>query len=188
LNHATHLRTTLVVPLLVALMEVNGVAAETVDEYQAKAAILYNFAKFVQWPPQAFHNSTHPITICIFGRTRIERELADAARGKDIGSRPVVVSAISKVPEACNCQMLFISSSEQKRIKSILQELRTMSVLTVGETDGFTDAGGIANLEFTRDRIQMSINVEAAAAARLQISSKLLRLARIVKAGPQNSP
>jgi hypothetical protein len=63
-----------------------------------------------------------------------------------------------------------------------------MSVLTVGETDGFTDAGGIANLEFTKDRIQMSINVEAAAAARLQISSKLLRLARIVKAGPQNSP
>ena len=155
-------------------------SGQPVDEYQAKAAFLYSVAKFVDWP-QFANGGTQPVRICVLGRSRLQHELEETVRDKKINDRSLTVSGISRTKDACNCELVFVSSAEQKRLKPTLLELKQMNVLTVGESQGFSEAGGMVTLEFTNDRIRLAVNQDSAAAANLMISSKLLRLARIVK-------
>lgn len=156
-------------------------ARQPIDEYALKAAFLYNFAKFVAWPAGSFRNSTDPLRVCVLGENRFGRGLEDALRGKDVGGRPLIASQVATAREGCGCQMLFISSSEKKRLGTILEELRGSSVLTVGETEGFAERGGIMNLKVADGRIRLEVNITAADQSGLRISAKLLSLARTVR-------
>jgi len=159
--------------------------SQTIDEYQVKAAFIYNFAKFVEWPPQTFKTDKDPIRICVLGHDPFGHALADAVNGKSVLGRAFVIAGLADASHAADCQVLFVSSSERKHLRSILGELRTMGVLTVGETEGFATQGGVVNFKLSDGRVRLEINVDAAGQARLRISSKVLSLAAIVKGGIQ---
>lgn len=147
------------------------------SEYQIKAAFLFNFAKFVEWPPQAFPEATSPLVIGILGDNPFHDDLARTIRNKTIDDHPLLIREFQSPVQATNCHLLFISTSEKKRLPEILQTLRGASVLTVGETDGFTESGGMINFVLKGTKIRFQINKNAATSAGLKISSKLLNLA-----------
>ena len=146
-------------------------------EYQIKAAFLYNFAKFVEWPSAAFDDPAAPIVIGILGDNPFHDDLANTIRGKKIDEHPLAVKELHSLSETTNCHILFISTSEKKRLPEILAGLKGTSVLTVGEMDRFTETGGMINFVLEKTKIRFQINSDAANTGRLKISSKLLNLA-----------
>jgi hypothetical protein len=157
-----------------------GAQGPAFDEYQVKAAFLYNFAKFVEWPPGTFANSKDPIAICIVGQNPFGSTLEYMVQGKKIGDRAFAVRRLADTQQASKCQILFIGAAESKRIRVLLEAVKGAS-LTVGETDDFTAAGGIIGMKLEGTRVRLQIALETAESTRLRISSKLLGLAEIVK-------
>ena len=171
--------------LLFGVLFVLSASAQTIDEYQVKAAFLYNFAKFVEWPALTFKTDKDPLRICVLGQNPFGNALVETVGGKTVVGRPFSVSDISDVSQGANCQILFIGSSERKSLRAIFAELRTMGVLTVGETEEFATQGGIVNFRLEDGRVRLEINIEAAGQAKLRISSKVLNLAQIVNTRAQ---
>jgi hypothetical protein len=155
-------------------------STETPLEYQVKAAFLFNFAKFVEWPAQSFKGPQDPISICILGKNPFGDALAGAVHGKTVDGRALAIRQVDDAKEACDCNILFVRSSERKRSRPVLDAIAGRGVLTVGETDTFTSDGGIINFKIDGARIRFQINIGAAERERLRISSKLLGLAEIV--------
>lgn len=147
------------------------------SEYQIKAAFLYNFAKFVEWPAKAFAEPTSPLVIGVLGKNVFDGDLDRAIHGKTINGHPLEFKEFHSVADATNCQILFISSSEKNHFQKILDGLHGVSVLTVSETDHFIEDGGMINLVIVEKKVRFQINNEAAKQAGLTISSKLLTLA-----------
>lgn len=171
--------TSILVLSLVWLLAFGGVTAQdsTPTEYQIKAAFLFNFAKFVEWPEAAFAEAKSPIVIGILGENPFRDDLEQTIRNKTVNDRPLVAKEFHSSGEATNCHILFISASEKARLPEILESLRNTTVLTVSETDGFTEAGGMINFFLEGKKNRFQINDTAAKNARLKISSKLLSLA-----------
>lgn len=151
------------------------------SEYQIKAAFLYNFAKFVEWPPEKSGGAGGPITICIVGENPFGNILDELTTGKTINGRPVLISRLKPGQDLKGCQIAFISSAERNQFKSIFQNANRADVLTVGETDGFAALGGVIDFIREEGKVHFEVNVDAAQRTNLKISSKLLSLARIVK-------
>jgi hypothetical protein len=147
------------------------------SEYQVKAAFLFNFAKFVEWPPGSFAGAKSPMVIGILGDNPFGGDLEQTIQNKTINNRLIVVKPAHSLAEATNCQVLFISASEKQRLPEIFGGLRGTSVLTVSETDGFTGAGGMINFVWEGKKVRFEINNDAAKKANLKINSKLLGLA-----------
>jgi hypothetical protein len=156
--------------------------AQAPSEYQVKAAFLYNFAKFVEWPPDLFNNPRGPLVLCVAGKDPFGDFLEGIVQGKTANGHPLTIRRLQREGEARSCQILFISSSERNRVRPVLQSLNGASVLTVGETDGFAQQGGVINFTLEDNHVHFEINVDAAERAGLKISSKLLSLAKIVRA------
>jgi len=152
-----------------------------VEEYQLKAAVVYNFAKFVEWPPQSFTSASDPIAVCILGQNPFGRWLTETLAGRTVGGRPFVIRRASEPQEVGHCQILFVCSSERKRFRVILADVKADGVLTVGDTPGFAALGGVVNLRLDGETVRMEVNLESAKQKKLQISAKLLSLAQIVK-------
>jgi hypothetical protein len=148
------------------------------DEYQVKAAFLYNFVKFIDWPAEALANNT-AITLCIIGRDPFEGNLA-LIQGKPVKGKTLDIRNIKSVREAGGCRLLFISSSEKNYIAQILRDIRDHSIITIGDYEGFAQQGVIINFYIDQEKVRFEINVDAARRTGMQISSKLLKLARIV--------
>ena len=167
--------------ILFSLLLVFGFKAQAQDaaptEYQIKAAFLYNFAKFVEWPPEAFATPTSPIVIGVLGDNVFGNNLQQTINNKVLNNRPLQFKEFHSVIEATNCHILFISTSEKARFQKIMEGLRGSSVLTVSETPEFIGAGGMINFMLEANKIRFQINDEAAKKAGLKISSKLLSLA-----------
>lgn len=170
----------LTIVLLLAQASSLSASAQTVSEYQVKAAYVYHFAKFVQWPERNFATAASPILLCVLKDTSFETELKTIANGKNIAGHPVSVIAVQTAEESRSCHELFINSSHSRQNRTILEALRGSSVLTVGETDGFVEAGGIINFVLRDDHIQFDVNHKAADAAGLHISARLLSVAKTV--------
>ncbi len=150
------------------------------DEYQVKAAFLYNFAKFVEWPPGTFANSSDPIGICIVGQNPFGSTLEDMVKGKKIGNRTFVVWRLRDTQQANKCQILFIGAADSKRIRASLEALKSADILTVGETEDFVAAGGIIGFRLEGTRVHIQVALDTAEHTKLRISSHLLGLAEIV--------
>lgn len=174
-------------PLLISwiflggLLAVNSYAQAAMEEYQVKAAFLYNFAKFVEWPSQAFKTSTDPITVCVLGRNPFGSALEDAIRGKAIEGRTFQYRQVSDAESASGCQILFVGSAESKHLHSLFGNLKPQGILTVGEVQDFALDGGVINFKLEDGRVHFEINLSAAEHEQLRISAKLLSLAQIVK-------
>jgi len=147
------------------------------SEYQLKAAFLYNFAKFVEWPATALPQDSSPFVIGILGNNPFNEDLKKTVAGKKISEHPIAVVSFPNLADATNCHILFISSSEKARLTEIFKWLQTAPILTVGETDQFTETGGMINFVTEANKIRFQIKDDTAKAARLKISSKLLNLA-----------
>jgi hypothetical protein len=151
------------------------------DEYHIKAAFLFNFAKFVEWPAQAFKSPSDPIVIGVLGKNPFGDALAEAVAGKTLGGRAFQVHEVTDAQQAAGCQIVFVSSSERKRLGPLFARIGNAPVLTVGETDNFASEGGIINFKIDAGNVRLQINVEAARKQQLRISAKLLSLAEVVE-------
>jgi YfiR/HmsC-like len=168
-----------------------SVRAEPADvaiarEYQVKAIFLYNFAQFVTWPAATFADTHTPITIGILGGDPFGDFLEDVVRGEVIDGRSLTIKRFKGVEAEIDCHVLFVSKSETARLVQILAAVGGKSILTVGETEAFARQGGIINFITVDNKVRYEINLDAAKRANLDISSKLLRLAKIVGSGMDN--
>jgi len=162
-----------------------GASAQTLDssdssEYLIKAGFIYNFAKLVGWPQNAFAQPDSPIVIGILGTdpfgTIIDRILAD----KKIDARRFVIKRLKWGMDFKDCDILFIGSSEAPHLEEVLHALKGMPILTIGETPGFGKRGCIINLMVEDNKVHFEVNLDAAKQADLNISSRLLALAKII--------
>jgi hypothetical protein len=153
----------------------------SMTEYQIKALFLLNFTKYVDWPPASFAETNTPIVIGFYAEAKFGDALKKAVEGKTVSGRPISVQRIEKDGDSLKCHVLFISDSEKRRLGEILDRIKALPVLTVGETDHFTEHGGVINFVKKEDKVRLEINLDAARQAKLQISSKLLNVADVVK-------
>lgn len=148
-------------------------------EYQVKAAYLYNFARFVAWPP----DDRREIRVCVLGEDPFGTDL-DALGSRTVRGLPIVLERPAERGRLTHCHLLFIATSASAELSSILDELSEVSVLTIGESDGFAAAGGMIGFIERDGRVKLEINLRAARVAYLEISSKLLEVSRVVEASP----
>lgn len=168
------------VRLILSGLLLNGNArASEFDEYTVKAAYLYNFAKYVEWPSEVFVKTDTPLLICIVGKNPFDGALEMLA-GKMVNSHPVEVRSVLATANLGRCQVVFIARTEQSRLNTILKNMDSQPVLTVSDISNFAEAGGMIGLIEIEQRIRFDINMAATDRARLKLSSQLLKLARIV--------
>ena len=170
-----------VLVLSVCLGFVAETSAQTAEESQVKAAYLYNFAKFVEWPAGMFRDPDAPAVICVVGDERTSDVLERAVAGKKVSGRPMEARRPRSAAEFRSCHILFIGFSDKERIARVLNGLQGSSVLTVGQSGQFIPLGGMINLALKDATIGLEIDPEASNAAGLKISSRLLVVARLVK-------
>jgi hypothetical protein len=156
-----------------------GVRASASD---VQAVFLFNFAQFVDWPPEVFPDSQTPLVIGILGKDPFGNFLDETVRGEKVRGRAFRIDRYRRVEDVKDCQILFISRSEAKRLDAILSALEGRPILTVSNGEDFERSGGIIRFILDESKIRLSIDLEAAQAARLTFSSKLLRSAEIVPA------
>lgn len=152
-------------------------------EYRIKAAFLFNFAKFVEWPAGTFGDGKQPITFCTIGEDPFRGKLDEVVSGKTIDNHVVQVRHYKQPPDARGCHVLFIGAEQKNQWASTLEHLKHSPVLTVGEINHFTQERGMIGLILEENKLRFDINLDAARSAQLKISSKLLSLAKVVIEG-----
>ncbi len=161
---------------LIALLP--GVAAgEAVPEYELKAAFIYNFALFVDWPAEARKGDT--FHLCVAGRGPFETAL-DALRGKPVKSQRLAVRRVDGVQDLADCHMLYVAPAEEMRLARLLGQAEGRPILSVGDAEGFSQRGVMINLRMRQDRLTFDINLNSTRRAGLAMSSRLLNLANSV--------
>jgi hypothetical protein len=153
-------------------------------EFQVKAAYLYNFSKFVKWPPQAL-SADRNFNFCILGSNPFDGSLDAIVSGEAIEGRRMLVVRISNIAESQNCRILFVGGSEHSKLESVLAALRRSPVLTVSDIPGFLEHDGIIQFVMQADKVRFQVNLTAAEKAGLSLSSELLKVAVLVKRGSQ---
>jgi hypothetical protein len=154
------------------------------NEYQIKAAFLLNFVKFIEWPADTYPAPQSPFAICVLGEDPFGAVLDNALDGKSVGSHPISLRRMKEISWSRRCQVVFVSSSENRNYPAIVESVRGARVLLVGETEGFAMAGGTIEFKLEENHVRFVINPDAAQRSGLMLSSKLLMLARIVHDGP----
>jgi hypothetical protein len=168
---------------LVVLLTARLAGAERtpVGEYQLKAVFLFNFAKFVDWPPEAFRTPAEPLTICVLGEDPFGATLDNVIAGQAIGGRPLAVRRISDARQVPGCQILFVTASAGRRVLTSLADAKQRGILTVGEAGNTTAEGMIIKFTVENGKVRFEINIVAAGDEKLRFSSRLLSLATVVR-------
>jgi YfiR/HmsC-like len=168
---------TAVAPLLIALPGLWAQRSKPTD-YQVKAAYLFNFGRFIEWPASAKGDS---FTICILGQDPFGATLDAALANQTIDGKSVAAKRISTLQESSACQILFLSSSEEARLPKIVESLDKSAVLTVSDMPGFSQRGGMIQFILDGNKVRFEVNLTAAQSAGLNPSSELLRVATTVR-------
>ena len=150
-------------------------------EYQVKAAFLFNFSQFVEWPAQTFANPESRAVIGIFGKDPFGTYLEETIVNETINKHPLVIQHFNTVDEITNCQILFINLNDKNQLRLLIEKLKGKNILTVSDANNFAKMGGMVRFYIKDDKINIQINLDAAKEENLIISSKLLKLAEIVK-------
>jgi len=153
---------------------------EAASEYQIKAVFLFNFTHFVEWPAQAFTTPNEPFVIGILGEDPFGARLEDVIRNERVGEHPLIVRRFRKPDEIGDCQILFMDRAESANLGQVAASLDHRGILTVSELEASADHGAMIQFATENNHIRLRINADAARAAGLVISSKLLHLAEIV--------
>jgi hypothetical protein len=162
--------------LLVALP---AYAGDRSLEYAVKAAFLYKFASFVDWPPGSFETESSPFVLCVVGADPFGGRIRSAANGQTVGSHPIILRQLAKEEPRSNCHAMFVSGSDGKSASEALNSVRGTPTLTVTDS-ALGPTAGIIHFVIADDRVTFDIDNAAAARNHLVISSKLLALARRV--------
>jgi hypothetical protein len=149
--------------------------------YEIKAAFIYNFAQFTQWPDSAFTSSDSPFVLAFIGDSDLGPALSRVLQGKSIAGHPIVLKHLDSPGEISGCHLLFIPDSEESHLDDIFNAVGNQPILTVGETAKFMQAGGIIRFFIADGRIRFEIDPDAADKAALRLSSRLMSLATIFK-------
>lgn len=149
-------------------------------EYQVKALFLLNFTRYVEWPDEAFETAETPFTIGVVGRDPFDGDLLRVVEGRTVKGRAIVVKNLSSKVEIAACQILFLGGSKQSRLGEVLEEVEGRPVLTVGEDPGFLRLGGAVEFLSHGGNVRLKINMQAARASNLRMSSQLLQVADLV--------
>jgi hypothetical protein len=149
-----------------------------------KAAFLFNFGKFVEWPAQAFADTGENFIVGVLGDDPFGAILDETIVGKTVQGKKLVAKRFSRVKDVSRCHILFISSSEEARLTEILSALGHSSVLTVAEMPEFARRGGIIRFRMENNKVRFEINLSAAQRARLSVRSQLLKLGSVVSGNP----
>jgi hypothetical protein len=160
----------------------------TVPEYLIKAGFIYHFAGLVEWPASAFAQPNSPINICILGDDPFGSTMEQVVDNKQVGGRNIAVTRLKSAndfKEYKQCHMVFVSSSEKEQMDEIIRGVKGLPLLTIGDIPGFAEHGGIINFILEENKVRFEVNVDAGKQAHLNISSRLLSLAKIVKGSRQ---
>jgi hypothetical protein len=155
-------------------------AQATAEEYQVKAAFLFHFAELVDWPPDALAGRDNSLFICTFGSDPFQGALEAIVQGKTVANRVVRILHLTQPKDMQACQIVFFGKAQSKNIPTLVAVLQQAPVLTVGESPGFLEAGGMILFVLEKDKVRFEINLVAAESARLRIGSRLLILAENV--------
>ncbi len=167
--------------VLLAGAGLDAQAAKPLD-YEVKAAYLFNFSRFVTWPPPTPAQGDM-FSVCVLGRNPFGSALKDTLAGENVDGRAVVAKAIKKVEEALACRILFVSGSEKSKMPAILESLGDARILTVSDAPGFTARGGMIQFVNEGRNVRFEVNLTAAERAGLALSADLLRVAVKVTKG-----
>ena len=151
------------------------------SEYQVKAAYLYNFGRFVKWPPGLAAGKGDSFPVCVLGRDPFGPILDSTLAGEALDGKPVVIRRIARPQDAADCRILFVSSTEENHLEEILAAIDQVGVLTVSDIPGFSRRGGMIQFVADGDRVRFEINLASAESARLVLSSELLKVAAAVR-------
>ncbi|MGA3235004.1 MAG: YfiR family protein [Bryobacteraceae bacterium] len=168
----------LALALALALAMPASIPAQAANEYEVKAAFLFNFTRFVDWPQSS---ASGLFCIGIAGADPFGSALEEAVKGRSAGGHAIAVKHFKPGEESAACEIVFISGADARKMRAALGRLQHAAVLTVGEGPGFCHSGGVIAFEIEDNKVRLEINPEAAQRARLQISSKLLSLATLVR-------
>jgi YfiR/HmsC-like len=149
-------------------------------EAQLKAAYLFNFLKFVQWPDSVFDTQDSPIVIGILGKDPFGSVIDELVKNEKIGSHPIIVKRYKNINEVKSCNALYVSSSEGTVLQTLSKDIGTSPILTVSDIDNFSVNGGDIGFYTEGDKLRFTINIKTLQRSDLKVSSKLLRLAKVV--------
>lgn len=164
-----------------SLPTINYAEAAELPEYELKAAFIYNFAKFITWPPDSFEAANSPIIIAVLGENPFGSTLQETLVGKSVGGHPIHIIHFATDDVITRCHILFVARSEKDRLISTLERVAGRPVLTVGDFDRFAHRGGMINLFIEDKAIRFEINANATEQAGFKVSSKLGGLGVIVR-------
>ena len=150
-------------------------------EYEIKAAFLFNFAQFVDWPATTFTNTDMPFAIGILGSDPFGPALEATVEGETIKNHRIIIERAQRIGDLKNCQLIFISKSKEKQFTEILSALDARPVLTISEIEGFAEHGGEINFYLEGSKVRFEVNPAAAKRVGLNVSSQLLSLGKIVE-------
>lgn len=145
-----------------------------------KAAFLYNFVKFAEWPAEVSAPDT-PLTLCVLGDEAVQSELEQSVKGHTVGGHSLNVIRINIDGALRSCHLLYVTGLDRRRLAQLIARVRDAPVFTVSDFDAFAALGGVSQLFVENGKVRFAINPASAQRARLRISSKLLALAKLVK-------
>ena len=149
-------------------------------EYKLKAAFLYNFTRFVEWPENAFSSTTSPVIIGIIGEDPFGAFIDELVSNEKIGNRSIIIRRFKGVTDIANCHILYICYQQTEKIAAVLSTASNKGILTIADAPPFTRMGGMVQFYTDKNKIRMQINNGAAKRAGLNISTKLLSVAKVV--------
>jgi hypothetical protein len=161
-----------------------GAHAQTSREDQIKAAFIYNFTKFIEWPAQSFTDGNAAIVIGVLGDSPMAGVLDDVVRGRKVNGRPITVRRIRSAAEAASAHVIFVSATDISYWTQVQAAIETSPIVTVGESPSFIQSGGTINLVVQGDKLRFEINMTAAERSGVKISAQLQKLAAAVQRSP----
>jgi hypothetical protein len=167
--------------LLAAVGSASTATAAVPNEYALKSVFLYNFCRFIDWPEIAFDSPSEALVIGVLGDDPFGAMLVEAVQGERFHGRPIQIEYYRSPREVGRCHLLFVTGGETARMNEVLAATAGKSIVTVGESEVFMQRGGMIALAADRNRVRLLINPDALRAAKLDVSSKLLRVAEITR-------
>lgn len=150
--------------------------AQDVTEPALKAAYIYNFARFTEWPDAP--GPAQPLAMCVLGDAAVGDALERVVKGRQLSGRAVIVSRVMAAGPKPACHVLYVSTDMAADVSRAVAAVQDAPVLTIGDAVNFTRVGGIAQFFFERGQLHFNVNRQAVKRSRLQISSRLLALAQ----------
>ena len=155
------------------------------SEYKFKALYLYNFLQFIEWPSSSFPDSSSPIVIGIYGHDPFGTLIDQTFQDEQLKGRKLVIHRIQSIDEGLKCHLIFFPRTEREKTSEAIKNFQHSSILTVGEDDGFMGIGGGINFYLENKKLRFEINIDVVRKANLQVSAKLLQLAKVYSTKPQ---